>query len=60
MNATAGQAEISAPSSPYPAPKAMFAPMVAPMPSHSMKPGQPWRIPVIPRLVQQHERGRQD
>jgi hypothetical protein len=32
MNATAGQAEISAPSSPHPAPKAMFAPM----PSHSM------------------------
>ena len=36
MNATAGQAEISAPSSPYPVPKAMFAPIVALMPSHSM------------------------
>jgi len=36
MKATAGQAEISAPSSPYRAPKAMFAPMVAAMPSHSI------------------------
>ena len=60
MNATAGQAEISAPSSPYPAPKAMFAPIVAPMPSHSMNRASRWRIPVIPRLVQQHERGSQD
>jgi hypothetical protein len=33
VNATAGQAEISAPSSPYPVPKAMFAPIVALMPS---------------------------
>jgi hypothetical protein len=32
MNPTAGHAEISAPSSPYPAPKAMFALMVAAMP----------------------------
>jgi hypothetical protein len=41
MNATAGQAEIRAPSSPYPAPKAMFAPIVAPMLSHSMNRASP-------------------
>jgi hypothetical protein len=33
MNVITGQAEISTLSSPYPAPKAMFAPIVAPMPT---------------------------
>ena len=60
MNATAGHAEISAPSSPYPAPKAMFAPIVAPMPEPQHEPGQPRRVPAVAGLVQQHERGRQD
>ena len=38
----------------------MFAPIVAPMPSHSMNRASRWRIPVVAGLVQQHERGGQD
>ncbi len=44
MNATAGHAEITAPSTPNRAPNATFAPTVAAMPSHSItraSPGAP-------------------
>jgi hypothetical protein len=55
MNATAGQAEISAPSSPYPGPVGDVRADRRADAEPQHEPVQRWRVLVVAGFVQQHE-----